>query len=111
MRASSREEAESASELVRSLGAHPHTLTLDWTDVGGSPSQGKVQMMAREKRYAALLEQCQSMGLSTLMLGHHRGDQHGMYKCMYILSLYLQGSGVFKGVLRVLKNPPRLWKT
>ncbi len=77
LRAESSVEAERASELVRSLGAHPHTLTLDWRDVGGTPPQGKVQTLARVKRYKALLQQCQSLGLDTLMLGHHRGDQHG----------------------------------
>ena len=76
LRDASTEEAARASCLVTELGAQAHTLTLDWS-VEGLPEPGKVQTRARQKRYAALLEQCRVWGIKTLLVGHHLGDQHG----------------------------------
>ena len=69
-------EATKAHQLVSSLRAEPHILTLTWRE--GKPASGKVQTMAREKRYKAMLEQCRLLGIDTLMLGHHADDQNGV---------------------------------
>ena len=64
-------------ELVRRLGVEHCTVNLDWGS-GGTPRKGKVQILAREKRYTALLKICKEMNIGTLLVGHHQDDQNGM---------------------------------
>ena len=76
LREGSSEEAERTCQHVTSLGVEQHTVTLDWGDQG-IPPPGKVQVLAREKRYTTLLNLCRDMDINTLMLAHHQDDQNG----------------------------------
>ena len=75
LRKESREEAEKTRQLVTKLGAEHHILTLDWGEK--PPSPGKVQAQARVKRYNALFQFCQQLGINVVMFGHHFDDQLG----------------------------------
>ena len=77
LREESREEAEKVKEIVTGMGVEHHTLKLDWEKEGKPMSSGKVQSMARIKRYSALLGFCQQLGINVLMTGHHLNDQLG----------------------------------
>jgi tRNA(Ile)-lysidine synthase TilS/MesJ len=72
-------EAERTGELVKSLGMEHHIVSLDWSEGGGLPRRGKVQLAAREKRYPALLQFCRKMDVRTLMVAHNLDDQNGQF--------------------------------
>lgn len=76
LREGSSEEAERTCQLVTSLGVEQHTVILDWGEQG-IPPPGKIQVLAREKRYTTLLKQCRDMDIKTLMVAHHQDDQNG----------------------------------
>ena len=68
------EEAQRVREMVTKLGVKHHILTLDWKE---RPAPGKMQRLARQRRYTALLELCKKQKIDFLMTGHHLGDQMG----------------------------------
>ena len=70
-------DAVKVGELVKQLGVEHHIVNLDWEAEGGVPTKGKIQLAARNKRYAALLNLCEKMDIRTLMLAHNMDNQNG----------------------------------
>lgn len=80
MRETSTDEAAKTAELAVGMGAKHHMLTVDWE--GNAPAwHYKYQTAAREKRYDAMLDYCQTASLGMLMTAHHRDDQIGIAGC------------------------------
>lgn len=77
LREESRHEAAHVGELVQNLGVEHRTVTLDWGPEG-IPRKGRIQQLAREKRYETLLGICKEMSIDTLLVGHHQDDQNGI---------------------------------
>ena len=72
LRDDSKEEAQRAGSLARSLGVD-HVIThLDWGRVS------KTAHRARCMRYSVLMRECQRLKMDMLMAGHHWNDQIGM---------------------------------
>ena len=70
-------DAVKVGELVKQLGVEHHIVNLDWEAEGGVPTKGKIQLAARNKRYAALLNLCEKLDIRTLMVAHNMDDQNG----------------------------------
>ena len=70
LRANSRAEAEQCAALCQSLGVAHQILT--WT--GDKPAT-RIQEVARDARYRALVAHAKDMGTDYLVTGHHADDQ------------------------------------
>lgn len=85
LRPDSTKEARHVAGLLRKAGLAPQILS--W-DARVKPSANR-QALAREARYALLMQACAQNGISHLLLAHHRDDQ-----AETLLLRALRGSGV-----------------
>jgi tRNA(Ile)-lysidine synthase len=85
LRAESTREARQVAALLRRAGLTPKILS--WT-AKAKPSANR-QALAREARYALLMQACAKNGIRHLLLAHHRDDQ-----AETLLLRALRGSGV-----------------
>ena len=85
LRAESTTEARHVAGLLRKAGLKPQILT--W-DAKVKPAANR-QALARDARYALLIQACAKSGISHLLLAHHRDDQ-----AETLLLRALRGSGV-----------------
>ncbi len=93
LRAGSRAEALAVAKVARTRGLQSHILTWE-----GAKPTGDVEAVARAARYRLLFAKCREIGVSHLLLAHHRDDLAETF-----LLRLKRGSGVFG--LAAMRSP------
>jgi len=93
LRAEAAEEARTVKQWTQALSIEHHILK--WQ--GPYPQNG-IQQAARDARYQLLLEECERLGASALILGHQQEDQLETFLMRLSKGSSLQGLGVMKPV-------------
>ena len=93
LRSESTKEAKAVKNILKQYLINSQILT--WK---GSKQSKNIQLLARNKRYELLFEQCEKLKINNILVGHHQDD---LYENFFIRML--RGSGL-KGLVSLDKK-------
>lgn len=90
LRTESGDEASAVAAAAGALGLTPHTLRVDWGPAG-VPRPGGIMRAARQARYELLMQGCERLGASHLLVAHHADDQAETFLLRLLHASGIQG--------------------